>query len=53
MAVALSITGQDESFWNDKEDGETIRRNIQYCHWIAPDWYGKAIVYSLKRLNHY
>lgn len=51
LAVALSITGKDESIWKDDEQTEIIRRNIQYCQWIAPDWYGKAILYSLNKLQ--
>jgi len=52
LAVALSITGKDESIWSNKEEFETIRRNIQYCQWIAPDWYGKAILYCLNKLQN-
>lgn len=52
LAVALSITGKDESIWSDKEEFETIRRNIQYCQWIAPNWYGKAILYCLSKLQN-
>ncbi|MCK4664934.1 MAG: hypothetical protein KAT68_18835 [Bacteroidales bacterium] len=52
LAVALLITGKNESIWNDNEQTETIRRNIQYCQWIAPDWYGKAILYCLNQLQN-
>ena len=52
VAVALSISGLDETLWIDNEDLDTIHRNIQYCQWIAPDWYGKSILYCLYRLKN-
>lgn len=55
LAVVLTMTGLFEKIWDDNEQEETIRRNIQYCQWIAPDWYGKAILYclnQLRTLNH-
>ncbi len=52
LAVALSISGQDEKIWNIDENAETVRRNIQYAQRISPDWYGKAILYCLSRLRN-
>jgi hypothetical protein len=52
IAVALSISGKDEFIWHDSEKDERIRRNIQYCQWIAPDWYGKSILYCLNQLEN-
>lgn len=51
LAVALSMTGLFEKIWNNNGMEETIRRNIQYCQWIAPNWYGKAILYCLNQLR--
>ena len=51
LAVALSIAGYDEKIWNIDEHSETIRRNIQYSQRISPDWYGKAILFCLNRLE--
>lgn len=53
LAVALSISGIDERIWSNDEGAEIVRRNIKYAQWISPDWYGKAIVYSLYRLKNY
>ena len=50
IAIALSISGKDETIWNEDEDIDTIHRNIQYCQWIAPEWYSKSILYCLNRL---
>jgi len=52
LAVALSISGRDENIWNTDENTEIIRRNIQYAQRISPDWYGKAILYSLNRIEN-
>ena len=52
LSVALSITGEDENIWKDDEQTDTIRRNIQYSQWIAPDWYGRAILYCLTKLQN-
>lgn len=52
LAVALSISGKDERIWEDDINTESIRRNIQYCQWLAPDWYGKAIIYCLSQLSN-
>lgn len=52
LAVALSIAGKDESLWSHNEYSDEIRRNIKYVQWISPDWYGKAILYSLSRINN-
>lgn len=48
LAVALSMSGRDESIWNTSV---TIRRNVQYCQPLAPDWYGKSILYCLNQLR--
>ncbi len=52
LVVALSITGKDKSIWKDDKQTETIRRNIQYSQWIAPNWYGRAILYCLNKLQN-
>lgn len=49
LAVALSIAGKSDNIWRD--DYEFIRRNIKYCQDINPEWYSKAICYSLSRIN--
>jgi hypothetical protein len=48
LAVALSMSGRDESIW---KTSATIRRNVQYCQPLAPDWYGKSILYCLNQLK--
>jgi hypothetical protein len=53
LAIALSITGKDESIWGKGENYDIIRRNMQYCQWIAPEWYGKAVSYCLSRLKNF
>lgn len=53
LAIALSITDKEEKIWKDDEKSEIIRRNIQYCQWIAPDWYGKAVLYCLNKLQNF
>ena len=50
LAVALSITSNDEKIWGIDSESEIIRRNIQYAQWIAPGWYGKALLFSLNKL---
>jgi hypothetical protein len=49
VAVALSITGIDESLWN--EDNEIKRRNVKYSQQLNPDWYSEAINYCLTKLQ--
>ena len=54
LTVALSITGKDESIWQNNEmsdDNEIIRRNIQYAQSIHTDWHTKAIIYSINSIN--
>ncbi len=50
LAVALAITSKDESIWNIGHEAEVIRRNIQYAQMIAPEWYGKALLFSINKI---
>ncbi len=48
-AVALSIAGETHDLWSI--DAEIVRRNIQYCYQLHPQWYGQAICHCLSRLQ--
>jgi hypothetical protein len=48
LAVALSITGKDETLWN--EQNEYIRRNVIYSQQLNPEWYSEAIIYCLTKI---
>ena len=48
VAVALSISGKDESLW--EKESEYIRRNIKYSYQLNPEWYSEAINYCLTKL---
>jgi hypothetical protein len=50
LAIALTLTEKDGRLWAEDEYTMQIRRNMQYCQSIAPDWYGKAIFYCLNEL---
>lgn len=47
VAIGLSITGKDCRIWHSDEQ---IKRNAQYAQWIAPEWYGKSLLYSIQKL---
>ena len=49
VAVALSMTGKDETLWNQQND--VIRRNVIYTQQLNPDWYSEAIIYCLNKIN--
>jgi hypothetical protein len=49
LAVALSITGKDETLWN--EQNEYIRRNVIYSQQLNPEWYSEAIIYCLNKIK--
>jgi hypothetical protein len=51
IAVAESITSSQKEYpiWGGDEKREVIRRNIQYCQYIKPDFYNKIILHVLKR----
>jgi hypothetical protein len=48
LAVALSISGKDETLWD--KDNEYIRRNVKYSYQVNPEWYSEAINYCLTKL---
>ena len=49
LAVALSITGKDETLWN--EQNEYIRRNVIYSQQLNPEWYSEAVIYCLTKIK--
>jgi hypothetical protein len=51
IAVAESITGLHKEYpiWGGDEKREVIRRNIQYCQYLIPDFYNKTILHVLKK----
>jgi hypothetical protein len=51
IAVAESITNAQNGYaiWGGDEKREVIRRNIQYSHYLKPDFYNKVILHVLKR----
>jgi hypothetical protein len=50
LAVALAMTSTDESIWHIGREAEIVRRNIQYAQLIAPEWYGKALLFSINKI---
>lgn len=52
VAVALSMAGKDKGLWLEDAYFDKIRRNVQFVHWLAPQWYGLAILHSLNRINN-
>ena len=52
VSVALSISEEDTSLWEDGENWAEIRRNIQFVQWLTPQWYGLAILHSLNRIHN-
>jgi hypothetical protein len=51
IAVAESIANAQNKYtiWGGDEKREVIRRNIQYSHYLKPDFYNKIILHVLKR----
>jgi len=52
LAIALSINGDDDKIWGTSSNIEIIRRNMRYALWIDNDWYSKAVLYCINRLNN-
>ncbi len=51
LAVALSLRENSHNLW-DHGDAEQIRRNIRYAKWLAPEWYAKALLFCLYKLQN-
>ncbi|WP_394906082.1 hypothetical protein [uncultured Mesonia sp.] len=51
IAVAESINNiqQEYPIWGGGEKREVIRRNIQYCQYLKPDFYNKTLLHALTR----
>lgn len=51
IAVAESINNiqHKHSIWGGGEKREIIRRNIQYCQYLKPDFYNKTLLHALTR----
>ena len=51
MAIAESIIGieGDYSIWGDDETTAIIRRNIQYAHYLTPNFYVKVLKHVLSK----
>jgi hypothetical protein len=48
VAVALSISGQNDSLWGI--ENENIRRNVKYCQQLDSSWYSDSICYCLTKI---
>lgn len=50
VAIALSIFNKEHGMW--LPEAAQIRRNMKYSYLLDSEWYAKAIIYSLSRINY-
>jgi len=51
VAVAQSILHKETDIWNNTHLGDTVRRNMKYAYELNPEWFSRALLYSLNHVN--